>query len=403
MPYTQMPFCIRECVLLSKIKFTELEGENMDSHKPIRVLNLFTIMDCGGAETMVMNYYRRMDREKIQFDFMVHRDQRGMYDDEIERLGGRIYRMPPIRPWSSLTYRRMVRAFYRDHPEYRIVHSHMSELGYYHFLEAEKAGVPIRICHAHSNPTKPSVKMVVRNYYKTRMASHITHRFTCGLEAGMWLFGKKHPETMLPLNNAIDAKKYSPDPATRNTLRNQLGVQDKFVVGHVGRFCHAKNHDFMVDVFEKLHQSHPESVLMLVGNDDSGIGAQVHRKVERLGLKECVLFLGVRTDIPDVMQAMDVFLFPSQYEGLSVASIEAQASGLPIFISDTIPRECIKTDLVQVETLQAPPEVWAERIWNARTIPRTDRYEEIKDCGFDIQENANNLQRFYLDAYMESE
>lgn len=370
---------------------------------PVRILNLFTIMNRGGAETMVMNYYRNIDRTKVQFDFMVHRQERGAYDDEIEALGGRIYRMLPIKPWQAGSYRKMVRRFYQEHPEYRIIHSHMSELGYYDFIEAEEAGVPVRICHAHNRPYGIDLKSPVRWYYKTRMMPHITHMFTCGLESAEWLFGKQYREEFIQLNNAIDAKSYSYDEKKRAKLRADLGIENRLVVGHVGRFDPQKNHEFVVDVFSRLYKLHTESVLLLVGQDDSALGEEIHKKVEQLGLSDCVRFLGVRSDVADVMQAMDVFLFPSLFEGLSVVSIEAQASGLPIFISDTIPKECIKTDLVQVEKLNTSPDVWAKRIWEARTIPRTDRYEEIKACGFDIKENAEQLQEFYLNAYMECE
>ena len=160
--------------------------------EPVRVLNLFTIMNRGGAETMVMNYYRNIDRSKVQYDFMVHRQERGAYDDEIEALGGRIYRMPPIRHWTAGEYRKTVRAFYAEHPEYRVIHSHMSELGYYDFREAEKAGVPLRICHAHNRPYGIDLKSPVRWYYKAMMRPHITDLFICGKESGDWLVRNQH-------------------------------------------------------------------------------------------------------------------------------------------------------------------------------------------------------------------
>lgn len=370
--------------------------------EPIRILNLFTIMNRGGAETMVMNYYKNMDRTKVQFDFMVHRQEKGSYDDEIESLGGKIYRMPPIRPWTASEYRKIIREFYDTHREYKIIHSHMSELGYYDFIESEHSGVPVRICHAHNRPYGIDLKSPVRWYYKTKMMPHITHMFTCGTESGIWLFGKKHKNEFIQLNNAIDAKKYSFNLDSRNKIRKTLGLTDRFVVGHVGRFDPQKNHTFILDIFQQLVLQHPEAVLLLVGKDHSKLGDQIHEKVQKLGLTQSVQFLGVRSDVADIMQAMDVFLFPSLFEGLPLVSIEAQAAGLPILLSNKIPKECIKTDLVQVEKLETPPEVWAEQIWEARTIPRIDRYEEIKACGFDIQENAKKLQQFYFDTYLEN-
>ena len=366
---------------------------------PIRVLNLFTIMNRGGAETMVMNYYRNMDRSKVQFDFMVHRQERGAYEDEIEALGGRIFRMPPVRPWSAHEYKKVVRAFYGEHPEYKVIHSHMSELGYYDFIEAEKAGVPVRICHAHNRPYGLDLKSPVRWYYKTMMRAHITDLFTCGVESAEWLFGAKNKSRFVQLNNAIDAKQYVYRPQLRQSMRQALGIaEDQLVIGHVGRFDPQKNHGFLIDVFANVHKQNEKALLVLVGDDSHSGGMEIHEKVAQLGLTESVKFLGVRSDVADALQTMDVFLFPSLFEGLSVASIEAQAAGLPVLISDGVPIECKKTDLVHVLPLKASAEEWAKTVLELAQIPRRDTYEEIKAAGFDIAENAKWLQEFYLQA-----
>ena len=366
--------------------------------EPIRILNLFTIMNRGGAETMVMNYYRSIDRTKVQFDFMVHRQERGAYDDEIEALGGRIYRMPPVRPWTANAYRKTIRKFYREHPEYKVIHSHMSELGYYDFLEAEQADVPVRICHAHSRPYEVDLKAPIRWYYKKRMMTHITHMFMCGKEAGVWLFGRKNSGKFIQLNNAIDAKAYAFDKIKQTRIRGALGLKNEFVVGHVGRFDLPKNHPFIIDVFEAVHKLEPNSRLLLVGNDSGKLGEEIHRKVKKLGLEEAVLFLGVRSDVADLMQAMDVFLFPSLFEGLSVASVEAQASGLPTIISDGVPIECKITDLVEVMPLAESVEIWATKLLEQGKNQRENTFEQIKTAGFDITENAKKLQQFYIKA-----
>lgn len=367
--------------------------------EPVRVLNLFTIMDRGGAETMVMNYYRNIDRSKVQYDFMVHRQERGAYDDEIEALGGRIYRMPPIRPWTAGEYRKTVRAFYAEHPEYRVIHSHMSELGYYDFREAEKAGVPVRICHAHNRPYGIDLKSPVRWYYKAMMRPHITDLFMCGKESGDWLFGRKNEARFIQLNNAIDARQYAYCPEIRQKMRQSLGIgEDQLVIGHVGRFYPQKNHKFIIDIFQAVRTKNPEAVLLLVGNDAGEGGKEIHQKAEQLGLTPWVKFLGTRGDVAELLQAMDVFLFPSLFEGLSVASIEAQAAGLPVLISDSVPIECRKTDLIHVLPLSAPPEEWADSVLELARIPRRNTYEEIRDAGFDVVENAKWLQAFYLQA-----
>lgn len=367
-----------------------------DKNEPIRVLNLFTIMNRGGAETMVMNYYRKLDKSRVQFDFMVHRPERGAYDDEIESLGGKIYRMPAIRPWTAMQYRKVVRKFYEDHPEYKIIHSHMSELGYYDFLEAEKAGIPVRICHAHSRPYGIDIKSPVRWYYKTLMIPHISHMFMCGEEAGEWLFGKKNKSRFIQLNNAIDTENYRFNEKKRNKLRRDLDLTNQLVIGHVGGFCTPKNHLFIIDIFEQVYKKNKTAVLVLVGDGEDR--DKIEEKVRQHDLAEAVRFLGVRSDIQDLLQVMDVFLFPSLFEGLSVASIEAQAAGLPVLISDKVPIECQKTDLVQVVSLNESPSVWAERTLEAAKTIRRDTSEEIKEAGFDIKENAKFLQDFYIRA-----
>lgn len=365
---------------------------------PIRVLNLFTIMDRGGAETMVMNYYRHIDRKKVQFDFLVHREQRGAYDDEIEALGGRIYRMYPIYPQNFARYKHDIRAFFKAHPEYRIIHSHMSELGYFAFKEAAKQGVPVRICHAHNAPHGFDMKMIMRGYFKKRMMPYLTHLFMCGVESGRWLYGKKNESQFIMLNNAIDAAAYTYNPAKRAEMRRQLGLTDELVVGHVGRFNPQKNHPFLLAIFAALLKKEPNAVLLLVGGGNDM--PKIQAKAQELGIAERVRFLGVRSDVADLMQAMDVFVFPSLYEGLPVTMVEAQASGLPCLISDKVPSECIITDgLTEVIPLSESPDTWAKKILVKRGTPRTDRRAEIAAHGFNITTEAVKLQEFYISAY----
>lgn len=368
---------------------------------PIRILNLFTIMDRGGAESIVMNYYRHIDRSKVQFDFMVHREQRGAFDDEIEAMGGRIYRMCPIYPQNFGKYKKMLRKFFSEHPEYRIIHSHMSELGYFAFKEAKRQGVPVRICHAHNTPNGFDLKMIMRTYFKTAMKPYITHRLICGTAAGCWLFGEKYQDQFIMMNNAIDTAQYAFSPAIRAEMRRELGLENRFVVGHVGRFAEQKNHMFLLEIFAALAQKRSDAVLLLVGG-----GAredEIRKRVQALGLQERVKFLGVRNDINRVMQAMDIFLFPSLFEGLPVTMVEAQTAGLPCFISESIPPQCILTENVRRISLDEPAAKWAEIILDETSL---ERRKDIRDiivrAGFDITENAKWLQEFYLNEYQNS-
>ena len=226
---------------------------------------------------------------------------------------------------------------------------------------------------------------------------HLTHLFMCGEESGKWLYGEKNKSRFIMLNNAIDAASYTYDLSKREELRRQLGLADKLVIGHVGRFNPQKNHPFLLDIFAALLKKESNAVLLLVGG---GVGmSKMQEKVQELGIAEHVRFLGVRSDVADLMQAMDVFVFPSLYEGLGIALIEAQAAGLPCVVSDTIPHEAYLTDLVDSESLSAPAEKWAEKILAKRAIPRTDRQAEIAAHDFDITTEAVKLQEFYLKAY----
>ncbi|SDB21844.1 glycosyltransferase family 1 protein [Eubacterium oxidoreducens] len=368
---------------------------------PIRILNMFTIMNRGGAETMVMNYYRNIDRSKIQFDFLVHRSQRGAYDDEIEALGGKIYRMIPIYPKNFKAYQKMLEEFFKEHKEYKIIHSHMSELGYFAFAEAEKQGVKIRICHAHNAPHGWDIKMIMRNRFKKKMMPHITHMFTCGEEAANWLYGKEHRKEFIHMNNAIDAQKFRYNPQKAASVRKSLGLMpNQLVVGHVGRFNKQKNHTYLIEIFKEVVRLRSDAVLLLVG-----VGYLMERikaQVEENKLTDHVRFLGSRDDVNDLMQIFDVFLFPSLFEGFPVTMVEAQAGGNLCMISKEQPKESAITPNVRRISLQESPRDWAKKIVKEVTqYQKTDTYEMICKAGYDIHENVKKLEEFYCKAYEE--
>lgn len=342
---------------------------------------------------MLMNYYRHMDREKIQFDFLEHRRDRAAYDDEIESLGGRIFRLPRLNPLSS-DYFHALNAFFAAHPEYRIVHSHLDCMSAYPLCAAKNAKVPVRIAHAHSTSQDRNWKLVFKLISKRLISLYTTDLFACSADAGEWMFGTKDVH-ILP--NAIDIERYAFNLLIRNQTKKALGLDDAFVIGHVGRFSAVKNHSFLTDVFAQIKRQEPNSKLLLVG---AGSEMQaVQQKVKALGLGADVIFTGVRNDVANLMQAMDVFVFPSLYEGLGIVLIEAQAAGLPCVVSDTIPQEAYLTDLVTAEKLSSSVEKWAEKILKKRDFPRTDRRDEIAAHGFDITTEAVKLQEFYINAY----
>lgn len=359
----------------------------------IRILQVVTHMDRGGLETMLMNYYRHIDRTKIQFDFLVHRTERAAYDDEIEVLGGKIYRLSRLIPWSR-SYLNELNNFFAEHPEYRIVHVHQDCLSSVILKVAKKHDVPVRIAHSHNSSQEKNLKYPIKLWYRHSLSRYATHLFSCGKAAGGWMFCGAHYTV---INNAIDPEPYRYNVEKGLEVRSKLGVQNKFVIGHVGRFNSQKNHSFIIDVFNAVLKYDTNSVLMLVGDGDGR--AKIQIKAEQLGISDKVMFLGIRNDVADLMQAMDAFLFPSLYEGLPVTLIEAQASGLPCIISNSISSEVVVTDLVFSKKLTDTPNEWAKEILSHRNTVRTDRYSEIAAHEFDINTEAIKLQEFYLNAY----
>jgi glycosyltransferase involved in cell wall biosynthesis len=360
---------------------------------------LFTVLNRGGAETMVMNYYRRIDRSKVQFDFVVHRSERGAYEDEIESLGGKIYRMMPLRPWTIPQYKRQIRAFFDEHPEYRIIHGQCSESGYYFYKEAHKRGIPTIIAHAHNAHVPFDLKLPFRTWMKLRMKPYVTHRFACSEEAARWLFGKKDAQKAIVQRNAIDTEAFRFNAETRTAVRAELGAgDDTLIVGHVGRFERQKNHKWVIKVFDALHNIHPDSLLLLIGSGGP-YEIETRQLVNRFGLEQNVLFLGSRSDVPKLLCVMDAFLFPSNFEGLGIALIEAQCNGLPCVISDIIPEEAIMTDLaIPLSLDQVTPEQWAKAIMT-QTSGKRDRSSyanRIAKAGYDVSQNVSWLQDFYL-------
>lgn len=355
---------------------------------PIRILHIVTYMGRGGLETMLMNYYRAIDRAKVQFDFLTHRDFRADYDDEIEALGGKIFRLPNLNPFSR-SYLGALDRFFREHPEYRIVHSHLDCMSAIPLKAAKKHGVPVRIAHSHSSRQDRGLKYPLKLLFKRSIPGQATQLFACGKEAGKWMFGT---DDFRVLNNAIDAERYRFDPVVRQEVRRELGIPaDAPVVGHVGRFMAPKNHGFLLRIFAELPD---HARLLLVG--DGELLAENERLAEELGVRDRVIFAGLRSDVDRMLQAMDVFVFPSLYEGLPLSVIEAQAAGLPCLISDKVPIECKKTDLVTQIPLDASPAEWAEAVLSAAEAPRGDTLAQIRETGFDIRANAEWLQNYYL-------
>ncbi|WP_307993509.1 glycosyltransferase family 1 protein [uncultured Intestinibacter sp.] len=356
----------------------------------IRVLQVVTYMGRGGLETMLMNYYRNIDRDKVQFDFLTHRDERWDYDDEIESLGGKIYHLPKLNPFSK-NYLNALDKFFNEHKEYQIVHCHQDCLSGVVLKVAKKNGVKFTIAHSHNANQDKNLKYLIKLFEKRKIPKYADKLFACGNEAGRWMFNTDNFEV---LNNAIDTDLYTYNAEKASKVKKEFGIENKFVVGHVGRFNPQKNHEFLIDVFNEIQKIKEDSVLMLVGDGD--LRQEIEKKVQDLGLSEKVIFTGIRSDVNDLMQGMDVFLFPSLYEGLGIVLIEAQAAGLKCIISDTIPKDGIITDDVLSLSLNQSPVIWANEVLKYKGYKRSNNKELIEKADYDIKNNAKKLEQFYI-------
>lgn len=359
---------------------------------PKRVLQVVAIMNNGGAENMIMNYYRAIDRNKIQFDFLVHYSDKGFFDDEIRSLGGSIYCAIPIRPWTYYNYLKFLDDFFSFHNDYIAVHAHIQEQCGIVLKYAAKYGIKICISNSHIASHSIDLKYPFRILGKYFTCKYTTDRLACGRDAGRFLYNN---ENFVVLKNAIKVENFVFNAVKRNQLRKAWGLSDDLlVVGHIGRFNPQKNHSFLIDIFKEIHIKKTNSILVLIG--DGYLRNSIVQKVKRLGLIRDVKFLGIVSNVCDILQCFDVLLFPSLYEGLPVSIIEAQASGLQCVLSDSIDRETDVTGNCSFLSLKQSPSEWADLTLNVANRAREDTSEEIQKAGYDVTKNISWLTELYL-------
>ena len=351
----------------------------------IRVLEVFHGMDCGGAENMIMNLYREMNRDVVQLDFLVHTDNKCFFDDEIISLGGNIYRVPYYNGVNYFVYKNALNKFFSSHPEIKIVHGHLGSCSNIYLHIAKKYGC-YAIAHSHNTKPELSIKSLIYrlNTYQTRRIADCF--FGCSEAAGRYRFGNRIVDKSghyYNLNNAICVDDFVYNEVVRHTIREEYHLNGSIVLGHVGRFNYQKNHSFLIDVFDTF-----------VG--DGELRETIQNKVESLGLTESVIFAGLKDNVNELLQGMDCFVFPSHYEGLPVTLIEAQASGLPCVVSDSISRESSITNLVRFAPLEQSVDYWTQNIIDSiNSTVRTNTRSAIIDSGYDIHSTAKWLEEFY--------
>lgn len=365
----------------------------------IRVLHSVNSMNRGGLESFIMNIYRHIDREKVQFDFLVHTDEKCDFDDEIQALGGKIFSIPS-RNKSLLENRKALNTFFKTH-KYKVLHHHSSSLSYIEpLIIAKKNNVPVRIIHGHSTKEGGSfIHNFIHKWHQLFIKHYATHFFACSDLATKWMYGEKNKRVenfkVKIINNGISTRDFSFNEITRNKIRNKLNIKDKFVIGHVGRFSYPKNHFFLLEVFKKISEVDSSSILLLVG--DGELRQKIEEKISELKLNNKVILTGKRSDISVLLQAMDIFIFPSKFEGLPVTLVEAQSVGLPCLVSSNVTKEVKITENIYFIDLLSPISTWVNKTMEIKDkFIRTNKSNIVKNAGYDIESVSKYLQNIYI-------
>ena len=348
--------------------------------EPIRILHLLHGMNRGGAENAIMNYYRHIDRQLIQFDFLVTADEKCDFDDEILSMGGRIYKIPSLKLSQIFDYIKAVISFFQSHKEYKIIHSHTSSKSVIPLFIAKRLGVPVRLCHSHATEYGKGIRGLEQRILKPFLKKVSTERCACGEKAAIWLYGRsayKKGEILL-LKNVIEARKHDYNPLIRKEFREKYDIEDDvLVIGHTARFNWIKNHAF------DLH------LLTYLKEEQAG----------QMDLLDDVIFTGLVNNVSDYEQMMDAFILPSFNEGLPVSVIEAQVSGLQCFVTDTIDKSCDVTGNVHFLSLKMGAEKWGEEILNYSSMGRISQMDKVSKEGYNAEVSALNLQNYYIQQF----
>jgi glycosyltransferase EpsF len=364
---------------------------------PIRIVHVIGKWVGGGVEAVVMNYYRHIDKTKIQFDFICDNDSTNIPYEEIESLGGRVILIPPYQ--KIFSYQKELQKVLKEN-NYKIVHSHINTLSVFPLYAAKKVGIPVRIAHSHSTTNKKEWKKnLMKQFLRPFSKKYATDYMCCSELAGRWLFGNKEYDkgNVYLLNNAIDLDKFKYDEKIRKEVRKELNIKDDtLVIGHIGRFVAQKNHTFLIDIFNEIHKNNNDSILLLAGQGPKE--NEIKEKVKTLNLEKNVIFLGQRNDANRLYQAFDVFLLPSLYEGLPVVGVEAQASGLLCILSESMTQETKVLDTTTFISLEESSKEWSTKLLdNYKNFKRRDTTKEITNNNVNIKQESIKLENKYVE------
>ena len=367
----------------------------------IKVLYFVDRLLIGGIQTFILNNIEHIHKTKVQIDFLIL-DDGNVYETEtnLKLQGYNVYKLEGVwlrKPTDYFNYFKKIDEFFLNHHDYKVVHLHSSSKNFYVLKSAKKYGIPVRIAHSHNIgfQSKNKMQIMIGNLCKPLLKKYATDYFACAYLAGEWLFGKKAVKDgkVKVIHNAVEYEKFKFNEEKRIEIRNRLNINEKIVIGNVGRFSEQKNHEFLIDIFSEIHKMNKMSTLMLIGKGEKE--ELIRKKVKNLGLENDVIFMGFCDNVNELMWAMDIFLMPSLHEGLPVVGIEAQAAGLPCFMSKYVITDEVKiTGLVSFVELKQSPKEWAEKILNS-DLNRKDTKAEIEQAGYLIMDTAKELENFY--------
>lgn len=346
----------------------------------------------GGTEAFAINYYRNIDRTKVQFDFFVESESKIIRKDKIEAMGGKVVIIPSYK--HLFKYIKTLEKLFKE-GQYDIVHSNMNALSVFTLYAAKKAGIKIRIAHSHSTSNKKEWKKnIIKNILRPFSKKYATHYFACSGLAGRWLFGDKtyNQGKVTVINNAIDLERFKFDPELRKEMREELGVDKSYVIGHIGRFCEQKNHTFLIDIFNEAQKKLPNAKLLLIGNGE--LYDEIVAKVKELNLIDKVIFAGVHKHPERYYDAMDCFVLPSLYEGLPVVAVEAQVNGLKCYLSTEITREIGVLNTTEYIKIDSTAE-WSDKLVCKEQTDREDGFKQLCDSKYNIVTEAKKLGELY--------
>lgn len=363
----------------------------------VKVMHAVSIMNRAGQETFIMNMYRNINRNKIQFGFQCSVSGEGDFDDEIRRLGGKIYHLEENKcQIPFLKYLNEIRIqyrFFKKHNEYSVYHIHTYHAfnAWLSIVGAKMAGVQKVVLHSHNTfGMHPQLHKIFRTFLKYMKIE----RLACSKKAAEWMYGEKEVSRVKVINNGIDTESFVFQQEEREKKRKELGLEKKTIIGHIGRFMPQKNHEFIIDIFSEISKKDENAVLLLIGEGE--LLAEIKDQVESKNLTGKVYFLGVRSDIQELLWAMDLFLFPSVYEGLGIVVVEAQAAGLPVLTSTTLPEETKITNNIQYMSLNDLPSTWAEQALIMSKLGHDNTLDDLKKANYDMKQNIDVMLNVYL-------